>query len=505
VNHLLSESFMGVYLFLIVLLSMYGLHRYWILYLYFRYYKWAPAIAVPALPADLPIVTVQLPVYNERYVVERLVDAVCRMEYPKDRLEIQVLDDSTDDTAGLVTEKVAALRAQGFDIVRLHRSDRAGFKAGALANGLAQARGSFLAIFDADFVPPPEFLKKTLPYFENAGIGMVQTRWGHLNEDYSLLTWIQSIFLDGHFLLEHTARNRSGAFFNFNGTAGIWRRTAIESSGGWQHDTLTEDLDLSYRAQMRGWKFLFLPEVVCPAELPVDISAFKTQQNRWTMGAVQTARKMLPTIWRSPLSLKVKVEATFHLTGCVGYVLMAVLSLLLPLSLYFRTQHHWMLTGALEAGALFATTLSVGIFYAICQRDLYPNWKLRMRNMPLMVSVGVGMCLSNAKAVLLGLTHRDFEFRRTPKFSVTERNGKWKRKLYRTGHPFAALVETAFALYFALALNLAIQTRQWISIPFLALFGFGYAYVAFLTAMHGLSSLRPPLSLTITNSPFQPD
>jgi len=288
---LVSRFFMAAYLTLIVLLSLYGIHRYWILYLYYRYYKWAKPAPVPPLPDQLPIVTVQLPVYNERYVVERLVDAVCRMDYPKERLEVQVLDDSTDDTEKIVRAHVSRLGEQGFLIEHIRRNDRTGFKAGALAAGLAACRGEFIAIFDADFVPPADFLKKTLPYFGSPRIGMVQTRWGHLNENYSLLTWIQSIFLDGHFLIEHTARNRSGAFFNFNGTAGIWRKDAIVSSGGWQHDTLTEDLDLSYRAQMKGWQFVYLPDVVCPAELPVDINAFKTQQNRWTMGAIQTAKK----------------------------------------------------------------------------------------------------------------------------------------------------------------------------------------------------------------------
>jgi len=494
-SHFLASAFMGVYLFLIVLLSLYGIHRYWILYLYFRYYKWAKPYRLPALPNPLPPVTIQLPIYNERYVVERLMDAVVRLDYPKDLLEIQLLDDSTDDTLQIVKDKVDRLRGQGFDIVHLRRHRRTGFKAGALAMGLSHSRGRFLAIFDADFLPPPDFLQKTIPCFTDSRIGMVQTRWGHLNENYSLLTWIQSIFLDGHFLLEHTARNRSGAFFNFNGTAGVWRREAIESSGGWQHDTLTEDLDLSYRAQMKGWRFLFLPDVICPAELPVDINAFKTQQNRWTMGAIQTAKKMLPRIWRSPVRLKVKIEATFHLTACVGYILMAALSLLLPLSLFFRKQSHWPLTGFLEGFALAATTLSVFIFYAICQRDLYPNWKSRLKNLPMMISVGVGMCLSNARAVLQGLSSRRFEFRRTPKYSVTVRGASWKQKIYRGGNPLAAWVEIAFALYFLAAFNIAYSLKLWASLPFIALFGFGYGYVAFLTAMHGLASWQKPALL----------
>lgn len=493
--HFVGQIFMCVYLFLIALLALYGFHRYWILYLYFRYHKWSRSPEMPALPDPLPFVTVQLPVFNERYVVERLIDAVGRLRYPREKLEIQVLDDSTDDTTAIAGAKVAQWRNQGFNIQHLHRIDRVGFKAGALANGLQKAQGEFIAIFDADFIPPEDFLSKTLPYFNDSRIGMVQTRWGHLNEGHSLLTWIQSIFLDGHFLLEHTARNRSGAFFNFNGTAGIWRRQAIESSGGWQHDTLTEDLDLSYRAQMQGWRFMFLPDVVCPAELPVDINTFKTQQNRWTMGAIQTAKKMLPVIWRSPVGLKVKVEATFHLTACVGYVLMAVLSVLLPLSLYFRTLSHWPLTGLLEGAALAATTLSVGLFYAICQKDLYPDWKGRLKNLPFMISIGVGMCLSNAKAVLQGLTHRRFEFRRTPKYSVIERDKSWKRKTYRSGGRLAGLIESVFAVYFAAALWAAYSLRQWVSLPFMALFAFGYAYVAFLTAIHGLANWRRPALL----------
>jgi cellulose synthase/poly-beta-1,6-N-acetylglucosamine synthase-like glycosyltransferase len=475
---------MAAYLTLIVLLSFYGIHRYWILYLYFRYYKWAkPAVVMP-LPEPLPMVTVQLPVYNERYVVERLIDAVCRLDYPKDRLEIQVLDDSTDDTCQIVKTHLQELKRQGFFIEHIRRADRTGYKAGALAEGLLRARGEFLAIFDADFVPPVEFLKKTLPCFQSSDVGMVQTRWGHLNENYSLLTWVQSIFLDGHFLIEHTARNRSGAFFNFNGTAGIWRREAIETSGGWQHDTLTEDLDLSYRAQMKGWRFVYLPEVVCPAELPVDINAFKTQQNRWTMGAIQTAKKMLPTIWRSPLPLHVKIEATFHLTACMGYLLAAALSILLPLSLYFRAYNHWPLTGYLEGIALIATTISLFIFYAICQKELHLDWKLRLRNLPLMMSMGVGICLSNAKAVLQGLTRRQFEFRRTPKYSVVKTDKSWKMKSYRSRNPLAAFVEVAFAVYFLGAVIAAYELKQWVSLPFMVLFGFGFAYVAFLTVSH---------------------
>jgi len=486
-----SHIFMVFYLLLVSVLAMYGLHRYWILFLYYRHYKWAPALKEPAMTGEFPRVTVQLPLFNERYVASRLIDSVCRLDYPRHRLQIQVLDDSTDITRDIVASEVAKKREEGFDIVHRHRLDRSGFKAGALGQGLQDATGEFVAIFDADFLPPADFLKRTVPHFANAAIGMVQTRWGHLNEDHSLLTTVQSIFLDGHFLLEHTARNRSGAFFNFNGTAGIWRREAIDSSGGWQADTLTEDLDLSYRAQMRGWKFIFLPDVVCPAELPVDIASFKTQQNRWTMGAIQTARKMLPTIWRSSLPLKVKVEATFHLTGCVGYVLMALLSFCLPFSVILRTHQDWPLTGWVEGLALAATTLSVGLFYGVCLKELYPDWSSRLRHVPMMVSMGVGMCFSNSRAIWQGLGRRQHEFRRTPKFSVREKDRSWKKKTYLTSSRKSGWLELVFAVYFVGAFTLAIQLEQWVSLPFIALFGFGYVYVAFLSFSNVLAALWP--------------
>jgi cellulose synthase/poly-beta-1,6-N-acetylglucosamine synthase-like glycosyltransferase len=486
-----SAFFTSVYLSLVFLLSLYGLHRCWILYLYIRHYKWAAPRPSPVMTSNWPSVTVQLPVFNERYVVERLIDCVSRLDYPADKLEIQVLDDSTDDTREIVAGKVAMLQEQGLSIAHIRRPSRMGFKAGALEAGLIQATGEFMAIFDADFLPPADFLKKTMPYFQNARIGMVQTRWGHLNESHSLLTWVQSLFLDGHFLLEHTARNRSGAFFNFNGTAGVWRRAAIVSSGGWEHDTLTEDLDLSYRAQMQGWEFMFLPDVVCPAELPVDINAFKTQQNRWTIGAIQTAKKMLPTIWRSRLSLKVKVEATFHLTACLGYLLMVAVSLLLPLNLYFRTRIDWPVMSLMEGVAILATTSSLVLFYAVCQRDLHPDWTLRIRHLPAMVSIGVGMCLSNAKAVLQGILGNSLEFKRTPKYSAEVGDSSWKKKIYRSGNSLAGLTELVFAAYFLIATGVAFHAHQWTSLPFIALFCFGYSYVALLTAMHGRLSLLP--------------
>src|SRR5712691_5770650 len=304
---------LAAYFFVLIILAVYGWHRYYLVFLYMRNRDREPRPGPQLDP--LPVVTVQLPLYNEMYVADRLIDAVCRIEYPRELLEIQVLDDSTDETRSIAELAVRRFAAQGIDIKYFHRTARTGYKAGALEAGLKVARGEFIGIFDADFIPTPDFLTRLIPHFRDPKIGMVQARWGHINEDYSLLTKIQAILLDGHFILEHGGRNRGGRFFNFNGTAGVWRRTAIEEAGGWQHDTLTEDLDLSYRAQLAGWEFVFVPGLIAPAEVPVEMNAFKSQQHRWAKGSIQTCRKLLPRILRSNLPWGVKAEAFFHLTA----------------------------------------------------------------------------------------------------------------------------------------------------------------------------------------------
>ncbi len=341
-QHFLDKTFQGLYqinafdlallipyFIVLIILASYGAHRYWLVYLYYKHKK--NKTTEPAARFsfdDLPRVTVQLPIFNEQYVVDRLLDAVCRLEYPKGKLDIQLLDDSTDETvevARLLVERYAAL---GHPVVYVHRDNREGYKAGALEAGLKTAKGEFIAIFDADFVPPPDFLLKCIHHFTDPNIGMVQTRWTHINRNYSLLTQVEAILLDGHFVLEHSGRARSGVFFNFNGTAGMWRRVAIDEAGGWQHDTLTEDTDLSYRAQLKGWKFLYLQDVECPAELPVEMTAFKTQQARWAKGLIQVSKKILPQVFASDVPRKVKVEACYHLTANLSYPLMIVLSVL---------------------------------------------------------------------------------------------------------------------------------------------------------------------------------
>src|SRR6188474_297709 len=358
---------LAAYFFVLVILAVYGWHRYYLVYLYMKNKDRHPA---PAGMERLPKVTVQLPIYNEMYVADRLIDAVCQLKYPRELLEIQVLDDSTDETQSVAERAVMRNALAGIDITYLHRTDRTGYKAGALDAAMKVAKGDFIAIFDADFIPSTDFLEKTVPYFGDDRIAMVQARWGHINDDYSLLTKIQSILLDGHFVLEHGSRNRSGLFFNFNGTAGIWRRTAIADAGGWQHDTLTEDLDLSYRAQLRGWQFIFLPDLVTPAEVPVEMNAFKSQQHRWAKGSIQTCRKLLPLILMSDLPLKVKAEAFFHLTANFNYLLMVLLSILMFPAMYFRYTMGWNEMLLIDVPLFLAATLSVFRFYFISQREI---------------------------------------------------------------------------------------------------------------------------------------
>src|SRR2546423_14086523 len=385
------------YMSVLIGLSAYGIHRYVIIYLFLKHRKRG---AVPAGQfEELPNVTMQLPIFNEVYVVERLLKSVSEIDYPKNRLQIQVLDDSTDDTRELTASCVAELQGRGFNVELIHRTDRTGFKAGALETGLASADSEFVCILDADFVPNPDLLKKTIHFFTDPKIGMIQTRWGHLNRGYSLLTRVQAMFLDGHLLLEQTARSRSGRFFNFNGTAGLWRRSCIDEAGGWQHDTLTEDLDLSYRAQLAGWKFIFLPDVITPAELPVDMNGFKSQQHRWTKGSIQTCKKLLPTIWRSNLPLSIKLEATGHLTSNFAYLLLASLCVLLHPST--GGPQGWARTLLVDVPIFLTASVSVAVFYICAQRELHPgSWVKEILFLPCLLALGVGLSLNNARAVL---------------------------------------------------------------------------------------------------------
>jgi cellulose synthase/poly-beta-1,6-N-acetylglucosamine synthase-like glycosyltransferase len=487
----LERALLIAYFVVVGVLAIFGVHRYQMMFLYYRNKRRAPRPGRDFAEDALPAVTVQLPIFNEMYVVERLIDSVARLDYPRDRLEIQVLDDSTDETVEISRRKVEEWRARGLDVKLLHRTNRAGFKAGALEEGLRAARGELIAIFDADFAPEPDALRRTVHFFTDPAVGMVQTRWGHLNKEYSLLTEVQGIQLDGHLQIEQTARNRSGRFFNFNGTGGVWRRAAIESAGGWQHDTLTEDLDLSFRSQLAGWRFVFLPDVVSPAELPADMNAYKSQQHRWTKGAVQCARKLLPSVWRADVPLKVKVEATFQLTMNSAYVLMVLLCLLMLPAISVRFERSWMNYAFIDVPFFIAATTSIFSFYICSQREIYPReWIARLRFVPFVVSVGIGMSLANAKAVIEGLVGHRSDFVRTPKHGIEGRRGSWADKKYTAMKSALPLLELAFGLYYVAIFYVAAANGRWLAMPFLGLFLFGFFYVAILSLSHGAGRAR---------------
>jgi cellulose synthase/poly-beta-1,6-N-acetylglucosamine synthase-like glycosyltransferase len=482
------------YLTILFILAIYGIHRYHLVYLYLKNKN---KVATPAAKlAVLPKVTVQLPIYNEMYVVERLVEAVCAIRYPRELLEIQVLDDSTDGTRDIAAACVKRHKDLGFDIHHIYRTNRLGFKAGALENGLRHATGEFIAIFDADFLPSPNFLEDVVDYFSDPQVGMIQVRWGHINREYSLLTQIESVILDGHFMIEHGGRHLSGRFFNFNGTAGLWRRSAIETSGGWEHDTLTEDTDLSYRAQMLGWKFLYLPHIVCNAELPVEMNSFKTQQSRWAKGLIQTAIKLLPRILRSDLPLKIKIEAFFHLTANIAYPLMIALAFLLLPSMIVRFNQGWFQMLYIDLPLWLASTASVSTFYLVAQRELYPDWRKRLKYLPLLMAVGIGLSVSNSKAVMEAILGIQTSFKRTPKYKIESKKDRWATKVYLRRTGVLPLFELSLGVYFGLVVIYAFFSENYPTIPFLMLFVVGFTYMGLMSILHmtlhrWLRGLRP--------------
>jgi cellulose synthase/poly-beta-1,6-N-acetylglucosamine synthase-like glycosyltransferase len=470
---------LAAYYAVLAVLALYGAHRGLMVHLYYRHRGQAPRPRGD-LPA-LPRVTVQLPIYNEVYVVERLVEAVARLDYPRDLLEIQILDDSTDDTRDAARQAAERVRSRGLSISHLTRTHRDGFKAGALQAGLEAAAGEYLLILDADFVPQPSLLRDCIPHFTDPRVGMVQVRWEHLNRDYSLLTRVQSILLDGHFVVEHTARHRSGRFFNFNGTAGVWRRTCLQDAGGWQSDTLTEDLDISYRAQLRGWRFVYLKDCVAPGEVPVDIQGFKNQQYRWTKGSIQTARKILPAVWRSRLPWKIKSEAFFHLTNNFSYPLVVLLALLMVPAVVIRERIGWQRLIVLDFPLFFGATFSFLAFYVSSQKEIGRLGPSTLRSLPFLLSIGVGLSVHNASAVLEAVFGRRTEFTRTPKYRIEGEAGEWKSKKYRAERSFSFVGEAILAAYFLVSLVFAVRFRYWAAVPFLLVFFNGFACTAALS------------------------
>jgi len=465
-----------LYLVTLGALALYGIHRSALLVLYLRHRQERTEPPARFDEAHLPPVTVQLPMFNEMDVAERLIRAASNIDYPRDRLEIQVLDDSTDATSAIARATCASLRGEGVDVVYLHRQDRTGYKAGALGEGAKRAKGELLIVFDADFVPGASIVRDLVHFFADRRVGMVQARWAHLNRAHSLLTRCQAMLLDGHFVIEHSARHRSGRFFNFNGTAGMWRKSTIVDAGGWQHDTITEDMDLSYRAQLRGWKFVYVPHVSAPAELPCDMTSFKSQQYRWAKGSMQTATKLLGPIMRAPVPRKVKQEAFFHLTNNVAYVFLLVLALLqLPNMILRRQMEHPELL-MLDVPLFLATCGSVALFYITAHRDLYGSRWQAVKQLPVMMALGIGLSINNARAALEGMFGQDVEFVRTPKRGVIDGEAA-KPTRYRGRWPWHNVLELAFGLYCTATLTSALVTQSWASVPFVLLFSAGFLYV----------------------------
>jgi cellulose synthase/poly-beta-1,6-N-acetylglucosamine synthase-like glycosyltransferase len=477
---LFDEIILFTYVISLTVLLIFASHGFVMLYYHRKYGVKEPKEKKDFVPEEP--VTIQLPIYNEFYVAERLIDAVCKIDYPKELLEIQVLDDSTDETFDLVRKIVSEKQKEGFDIKHIHRENRKGFKAGALKEGLAKARGKYIAIFDADFLPKPDFLKRTLPYFYSPQVGLVQTRWEHLNEDYSLLTRLQALALNGHFVIEQTVRNRSGFFINFNGTGGVWRKECIEDAGNWHDDTLTEDLDLSYRAQMRGWKFVYLRDFTTPAELPAEMNALKAQQYRWTKGAIETAKKLLPSVWKADLPLRVKVQATFHLTNNLVFPFILLAGILNVPLIFIKNSGPWdMLFNFMSVFVL--AFISSFLFYLYAQKDVYPDWKKRIALFPVFMAGSMGLAVNNTKAVVEGFLSRKSEFVRTPKLRVESKKDTFlSNKYLKSMKPDSStFVEMILAFYCLIGVAASLYFFELASLPFNLMFFFGFASISYLS------------------------
>ena len=473
------------YFVALLILFVFGLHGFVMLF-YHRKYKEVKHEPKPDFECDATV-TIQLPLYNELYVVERLIDTICEIDYPKDKLEIQVLDDSTDETVNIAARVVEEKRKEGIDIIHIHRKNREGFKAGALKEGLKIAKGEYIAIFDADFIPKKDFLKKTLSFFTNENVGMVQTRWEHLNGDYSILTKAQALALDGHFVIEQSVRNKAGFFINFNGTGGVWRKNCIEDAGNWHADTLTEDLDLSYRAQLNGWKFIFLKDFTSPAELPSEINALKTQQFRWTKGAIETAKKILPQLWKSKVPLRIKLQGTFHLTNnfVFPFILLAAI-LNVPLVFVKNSGAHELYFAVMSIFVL--AFISSFMFYLYSQKDIHPDWRKRIVLFPLFMAGSMGFAINNSRAVFEGLMNRKSEFVRTPKFKLVGESGSWMDKKYLNNKlGLAVIVETIMAVYCFIGVASSIYFLEIAALPFQLLFFIGFSFVSITSIKHAFA------------------
>lgn len=489
----LESIILSAYIISLTILFFFGAHGFNMIYYYFKTFgmRTDDLKEEDFFMNEYPIVTIQIPLYNEQYVITRLIDSVLRMDYPKDKLEIQILDDSTDETTEIISVHIKKYLEQGFDLKHIHRTNREGFKAGALKAGLETARGEYVAVFDADFIPRKKFLKRTIPYFyKEEKLGLVQTRWEHLNREYSLMTRTQAIALDGHFVIEQAVRNRAGFFINFNGTGGVWKKECIFDAGNWEADTLTEDLDLSYRAQMKGWKFKYLVNFTSPAELPSDISALKSQQFRWTKGSIETAKKIYPKVLKSDMSLKLKLQSFIHLYSNLAYPFILLAAILnLPVMLIKLGGQY---DGVFKFMSLFIFAfISSFIFYLYSQKDVYPDWQKRIIYFPVFLAGSMGFSVNNTKAVLEGLLDKKSEFVRTPKYQIINKQDSWKGKKYVNKKlPYTTYIEAILAVYCFAGVIIAIATAQVAAVPFQLMFCGGFATISILSIRQVILSNR---------------
>jgi cellulose synthase/poly-beta-1,6-N-acetylglucosamine synthase-like glycosyltransferase len=478
-----------VYIVTLLIILVFASHGFIMIYYHNKYLKNEPK-AGDKVEED-KMITIQLPLYNELYVADRLINAICELDYPKDKLEIQVLDDSTDETVQIVAETVRQKQAEGFDIKHVRRPNREGYKAGALKEGLKTAKGEFVAIFDADFVPHPDFLRKTMNYFSNEHIGLVQTRWEHMNEDYSIITKIQALALNGHFVIEQTVRNRSGFFINFNGTGGVWRKECIFDAGNWHSDTLTEDLDLSYRAQLKGWKFIYLRDITTPSELPAEMNALKAQQFRWTKGAIETCKKILPLVWKSDIPLRIKLQSTFHLTNNFAFPFILLAGILNVPLIFIKNSGPY--DPFFNMMAVFVLGfISSFIFYLYAQKDIDQDWRKKIALFPLFMAGSMGLAVNNSRAVFEGLMDRKSEFVRTPKMKVMNKDDKFTKNKYVKGMKIdsSTIVESILAVYCLIGVGASIYFMEIAAIPFQLMFFFGFASIAGLSIKHNLAARK---------------
>ncbi|MBI5401934.1 MAG: glycosyltransferase [Ignavibacteriae bacterium] len=480
----ISAVILAAYIIALTILFVFASHGFSMSYFYFKTFKkrTQDLTEEEMKIIDYPVVTIQLPLYNERYVITRLIDCTLKLDYPKEKLEIQILDDSTDDTSEIIDHHIKQYLEQGYDIKHIHRTNREGFKAGALKEGLKTCRGEFVAIFDADFIPRKKFLKRTLPYFfRDDKIALVQTRWEHINREYSILTKAQAIALDGHFVIEQAVRNRAGFFIQFNGTGGIWRKQAILDSGNWEADTLTEDLDLSYRAQMRGWKIKYIVNFTSPAELPAEINSLKNQQFRWTKGAIETMKKLFPKVLKSKMPLKMKLQSFVHLCSNIAYPFILIAGILnLPVTLIKEGGEYDPVFKFMSI-FIFAFVSSF-MFYLYSQKDVYEDWQKRIVLFPVFMTGSMGLSVNNTKAVFEGLINKKSEFVRTPKFKITDDKHTWQDKKYLTKKiPFTTYIEAVLSLYCFTGVGFSIYYVQIAALPFQIMFALGYGLIAYLS------------------------